>query len=43
MKRMVFTNFLETVEHRFGIDMVDTIIDALKLPSNGAYILHRNW
>ncbi|MGZ0655071.1 heme NO-binding domain-containing protein [Coraliomargarita sp. W4R72] len=34
---MVFTNFLEMVEERFGIDMVDTIIDASDLPSKGAY------
>ncbi|HBR92854.1 MAG TPA: hypothetical protein DEA90_01670, partial [Opitutae bacterium] len=37
MKGMVFTNFLEMVEERYGIDMVDTIIDASDLPSNGAY------
>ena len=37
MKGMVFTNFLEMVEELFGIDVVDTIIDASDLPSNGAY------
>jgi pyruvate kinase len=37
MKGMVFTNFLEMVEERFGVDMVDTIIDNSDLPSEGAY------
>jgi hypothetical protein len=37
MKGMVFTNFLEMVEERYGIDMVDTIIDASDLPSKGSY------
>ena len=37
MKGMVFTNFLEMVEERFGFEMVDTIIDSSELPSLGAY------
>jgi pyruvate kinase len=37
MKGMVFTNFLDMVEELFGIDMVDTIIDASDLPSDGSY------
>jgi len=37
MKGMVFTNLLLMVEERFGIDMVDTIIDSSELPSKGAY------
>jgi hypothetical protein len=37
MKGMVFTNFLEMVEELYGFDLVDTIIDASDLSSDGAY------
>lgn len=37
MKGIVFTEFLELVEKKFGLDMVDRIIDQSDLPSNGIY------
>jgi hypothetical protein len=37
MKGIVFTEFLELVEDKFGFEMVDTIIANSNLPSNGAY------
>lgn len=37
MKGIVFTEFLEMVEKEFGYDMVDDIIEASDLPSNGVY------
>lgn len=37
MKGVIFTEFLELVETKFGIDMVDDIIDACDLPSGGQY------
>ncbi len=37
MKGMVFTEFLEMVESKFSIDMVDDIIEDSQLPSGGAY------
>lgn len=37
MKGIVFTEFLEMVEKQFGYEMVDTIIEESKLPSNGIY------
>lgn len=37
MKGMVFTNFLEMVEDKFSIDVVDTIIEESDIPSGGAY------
>lgn len=37
MKGLVFTEFLEMVEHTFSADMVDDIIDASNLASGGAY------
>lgn len=37
MKGMVFTNFLEMVEEKFSMDVVDAIIEASKVPSGGAY------
>ncbi len=37
MKGVVFTEFLEMVESKFSADMVDDIIDASELPSEGAY------
>ena len=37
IKGVVFTEFLELVEEKFSPDMVDTIIDASDLPSQGAY------
>lgn len=37
MKGIVFTEFLELVEEKFGIEMVDSIIEASKLESEGIY------
>lgn len=37
MKGIVFTEFLELVEDKFGLDMVDKIIDASNLDSDGVY------
>lgn len=37
MKGVVFTEFLEMVEDRFGDDMVDDIIETKPLSSGGAY------
>jgi hypothetical protein len=37
MKGVVFTEFLEMVEGRFGLAMADRIIEAAQLPSSGAY------
>ena len=37
MKGIVFTEFLELVEDKFGLEMVDTIISNSELPSNGVY------
>lgn len=37
MKGVVFTEFLEMIESRFSVDMVDDIIDDAKLPSGGVY------
>ena len=37
MKGVVFTEFLEMVEERFGLNMVDHIIEQSDLPSGGAY------
>jgi hypothetical protein len=37
MKGIVFTEFLELVEDKFGLEMVDAIIGQSKLDSNGVY------
>lgn len=37
MKGIVFTEFLDLVEDKFGLEMVDTIISQSKLPSEGIY------
>ncbi len=37
MKGIVFTTFLELVEEKWGLDMVDSIIDESELESGGAY------
>jgi hypothetical protein len=37
MKGIVFTEFLELVEDKFGIEMVDKIITSSDLKSNGIY------
>ncbi len=37
MKGIVFTEFLDLVEQKFGLEMVDTIIDESDLPSQGIY------
>ena len=37
MKGLVFTEFLELVEERFGVEVADRIITAAELPNDGAY------
>lgn len=37
MKGIVFTEFLDLVEDKFGLEMVDNIISASKLESDGIY------
>ena len=37
MKGIVFTEFLELVEEKFGLEMVDKIIEQSKLESGGVY------
>ncbi|WP_299260245.1 heme NO-binding domain-containing protein [uncultured Aquimarina sp.] len=37
MKGIVFTEFLELVEDKFGLDVVEEIIEKSELPSGGAY------
>lgn len=37
MKGIVFTEFLELVENKFGMEMVDKILSGSELPSNGIY------
>lgn len=37
MKGIVFTEFLELVEDKFGLEMVDTIISESELESGGVY------
>lgn len=37
MKGVVFTEFMEMVESRMGLDMLDRIITEAALPNNGAY------
>jgi len=37
MKGIVFTEFLELVEDKFGLEMVDNIIENSNLESNGIY------
>tara|TARA_R110002049_G_scaffold308910_1_gene514813 strand:- start:1492 stop:1785 length:294 start_codon:yes stop_codon:yes gene_type:complete len=37
MKGIVFTEFLELVEHKFGLEVVDEIIEKSNLPSQGVY------
>ena len=37
MKGIVFTEFFDLVAGKFGMDMVDDIIDACELPSGGSY------
>lgn len=37
MKGIVFTEFLDLVEDKFGIEMVDSIIEASELESEGVY------
>ncbi|MDP5157676.1 MAG: heme NO-binding domain-containing protein [Flaviramulus sp.] len=37
MKGIVFTEFLELVEEKFGLEMVDKIINQSNLESNGIY------
>jgi hypothetical protein len=37
MKGVVFTEFMELVESRMGLDMVDRIITEAQLPNDGAY------
>lgn len=37
MKGIIFTEFLELVEQKFGLEVVDEIIEKSNIPSKGAY------
>ena len=37
MKGLIFTEFIEMVEAKFGLDTVDNIIESCDLPSGGSY------
>ena len=37
MKGIIFTDFLDLVENKFGLEMVDTIIESSELESGGVY------
>ena len=37
MKGIIFTEFLELVEDKYGLEMVDTLIQHSKLQSKGVY------
>ena len=37
MKGLVFTEFLEMVESKWGLATVDRVIQGAALPNNGAY------
>jgi hypothetical protein len=37
MKGIVFTEFIEMVEQRFGYEIVDELLTETELPSGGAY------
>ncbi|MBO1924442.1 heme NO-binding domain-containing protein [Thiomicrorhabdus sp. 6S3-12] len=37
MKGIVFSEFIELVEEKFGLEILDTIIEESDLPSQGAY------
>lgn len=37
MKGIVFSEFIELVEDKFGLEIADTIIENAKLPNGGAY------
>ena len=37
MKGIVFTEFLEMVESKFGIEMVNGLLDSSELASGGVY------
>jgi hypothetical protein len=37
MKGIVFTEFLEMVEQKYGLETVDAIIESAQLPNDGAY------
>ena len=39
MKGIVFSEFIELVEDKFGFEMADDIIEKSNLPSGGAYTL----
>ncbi len=37
MKGIIFTEFLDMVEQKFGLETVDALIEGAKLPSKGCY------
>jgi len=37
MKGIVFTEFMDMVDDKFGMDVTETIVQASDLPSGGAY------
>lgn len=43
MKGMVFTEFVEFVEEKYGFDTVDAMIEKSKVPNDGAYTQAGNY
>lgn len=43
MKGMVFTEFIEFVEEKYGFDVVDMMIEKSKVPNDGAYTQAGNY
>lgn len=37
MKGIIFTNFMDLVEEKFGLEMVETLIEETQPPNEGAY------
>ena len=37
MKGVIFTEFMELVEHQFGLEELDTLIEESAVPSGGVY------
>ncbi len=37
MKGIIFTSFIDLVEEKFGLEMLEDVISSAKLPNNGAY------
>ena len=37
MKGIIFTSFLDLVEEKFGMEMLEEVISSANLPNKGAY------